>query len=185
MVIDSFKLSYATADSHVETEVRSMGTKMKKVMLVDDDPDFVEASKAVLERNGYAVAVAYNGHECLEKVLVEKPDLIVLDVMMATQGEGFNVSRELRNSEQTKHIPQLMVTSINKTVTFRFEPDETWLPVDVFIDKPLEPQRLLSEVEKWLRADTRHVSVQARACSLARDESSLSTKGRLSDACKS
>jgi len=129
-----------------------MSVKTKKVMLVDDDPDFVEASRAVLECNGYDVAVAHNGEECLEKVVDERPDIIVLDVMMRTRGEGFDVSRELRNSEQTKHIPQLMVTSVNKTVTFSFEPDETWLPVDVFIDKPLEPHQLLSEVKRRLGA---------------------------------
>ena len=94
------------------------------------------------------LSAAYSGAEGLEKVLIDKPDLIVLDVMMASQGEGFNVSRELRNSEQTKHIPQLMVTSVNKTVTFTFEPDETWLPVDAFMDKPLQPEQFLSEVRR-------------------------------------
>ena len=135
-----------------------MNTK-KKILLVDDDADFVNLHKAALERNGYEVAVAYNGNECLEKVLIEEPDLIVLDVMMATKSDGFNVSRELRNSEQTKHIPQLMVTSINETTTFRFERDETWLPVDALIDKPLEPQQLLAEVEKLLRVNMRQFSV--------------------------
>lgn len=127
-----------------------MDTAKKKVMLVDDDADFVEIHKAVLEKNGYAVAVAYNGDECVKKTRQEKPDLIVLDVMMATQSEGFNVSRDLRNSERTKNVPILMVTSINDTVPYKFEPDDTWLPVDSFVEKPIEPEALLEKVNTML-----------------------------------
>jgi len=124
----------------------------KRVLLVDDDADFVEVNRAVLENSGYEVAVAYNGKECLEKVRAESPDVIILDVMMATHSEGFNVSRDLRNSEHTKNIPILMVTSINDTVPYKFERDDTWLPVDSFIEKPIEPQQLLEEVKKMLEA---------------------------------
>jgi CheY-like chemotaxis protein len=127
-----------------------MKTK-KTVLLVDDDADFVEMNRVVLENNGYRIVVAYNGTECLEKVRSEKPDLIILDVMMATQSEGFNVSRDLRNSEHTKNIPLIMVTSVNETVPFKFEPDDTWLPVDTFIEKPIAPERLLAEVNKRLK----------------------------------
>jgi CheY-like chemotaxis protein len=127
-----------------------MKTK-KTVLLVDDDADFVEMNRVVLENNGYRIVVAYNWTECLEKVRSEKPDLIILDVMMATQSEGFNVSRDLRNSEHTKNIPLIMVTSVNETVPFKFEPDDTWLPVDTFIEKPIAPERLLAEVNKRLK----------------------------------
>ncbi len=122
----------------------------RKILLVDDDADFVEINKAVLEKNGYEVIAAYNGAECLEKTRSESPDLIVLDVMMATQSEGFNVSRDLRNCEHTKDIPILMVTSINETVPYKFERDDTWLPVDSFIEKPIEPQQLLEKVASML-----------------------------------
>jgi two-component system alkaline phosphatase synthesis response regulator PhoP len=124
----------------------------KRVLLVDDDVDFVEANKAVLENNGYKVAVAYDGKECLEKVRSDRPDVIVLDVMMATHSEGFDVSRDLRNSEHTKSIPILMVTSINDTVPYKFERDETWLPVDSFVEKPIEPQNLLEELSRMVKA---------------------------------
>lgn len=124
----------------------------KKILLVDDDADFVEISKAALQENGYQVEVACNGEECLEKVRLDKPDLIVLDVMMTTRNEGFNVARALRNSEQTKGIPLILVTSVNATVPFRFEPDGTWLPVDALLEKPVSPQRLAEEVRKWLNA---------------------------------
>ncbi len=122
----------------------------KRVLLVDDDADFVAMNRAVLEAHGYQVAVAYNGKECLARVKKEKPDLIVLDVIMATQSEGFDVSRDLRGNERTKDIPLLLVTSVNTKVPFKFAPDETWLPVDKFIEKPIEPQRLLDEVNRAL-----------------------------------
>ena len=111
----------------------------KNILVVDDDPDFIEMNKLVLEKKGYEVTVANSGQESLGKIQAKKTDLIILDVMMASLDEGFEVSRDLRNSEQTKNIPILMVTSINDTVPFKFEPDETWLPVDDFLlfGKPL------------------------------------------------
>jgi len=126
--------------------------RKRTILLVDDDADFVQIQKTALQEGGYDVHVAYNGEECLAQVRANKPDLIVLDVMMATRNEGFNVSRDLRNSEQTKDIPLVMVTSVNSMVPFRFEPDGTWLPVDSFLEKPVSPDRLLEEVEKWLNA---------------------------------
>ena len=128
-----------------------MSTDAKKVLIVDDDADFVAMHKAVLEENGYQVAAAYNGRECIEKVKTDKPDLIVLDVMMTTPSEGFDLSRELRNGEHTKTIPVLMITAINETVPFKYEPDDTWLPVAAFIEKPVAPERLLAEIDNRLK----------------------------------
>ena len=122
----------------------------KKLLVVDDDSDFVEVNKLILEKNGYEVTAAYNGQECLDKIRAKKPDLIILDVMMTRKDEGFEVSRDLRNSEQTKNIPILMITSINDVVPFKFEPDETWLPVDDFLEKPVGPEQLLDKVSKML-----------------------------------
>jgi len=119
-----------------------------KVLLIDDDQDFVDMNKAVLEKDGYEVAVAYNGEQGMEKARNEAPQVIVLDVMMATRSEGFNVARELRSSPVTRGIPILLVTAINDTVPFKFEPDETWLPVEDVIEKPVPPERLLSLVEE-------------------------------------
>lgn len=126
-------------------------SNMKKIMLVDDDADFIAMNKAVLENNGYKVVVAYSGKECIKKVKTEMPDLIVLDVMMDNKTDGFHVTYDLRNNEETKNIPILMVTSINKEVPYKFERDDTWLPVDEFVEKPLEPQKLLTEVKKRIK----------------------------------
>ena len=127
-----------------------MGKKNKTILVCDDDRDFVEVVSVLLKEKGYDVVAAYNGEECLGSVQEDQPDLILLDVMMATTTDGFNVSRELRNSEQTKAIPIIMITAVNETVPYKFEPDDTWLPVDTFIEKPVEPERLLAEIRQKL-----------------------------------
>lgn len=118
----------------------------KKVLLVDDDYDVVEANRIMLEHHGYTVVAAYNGRECVEMAQSEEPDIIVLDVMMNTLTEGFHVVRDLRRSEQTRNIPILMLTAIGDRYRLDFEPDDTWLPVDAFMAKPGPPARLLAEV---------------------------------------
>lgn len=116
------------------------------ILLVDDDPDFLEQNRLLLEANGYAVRTAASGRECLDEVEDCRPDLIILDMVMGDRTEGFDVSRELRNSEYTKGIPLVMITSVNDTIPFRVEPDRTWLPVDALIEKPVDPALLLSVV---------------------------------------
>jgi CheY-like chemotaxis protein len=122
----------------------------KTVLLVDDDADFVEMNRVLLERNGYAVRVAYSGKQCMEEVAGHRPDLVILDMVMENQSDGFNVSRELRNSEYTKTIPLVMITSVNDTIPFHIEPDRTWLPVDALLEKPVDAQLLLAVVNKAL-----------------------------------
>ena len=127
-----------------------MSESAKKVMLVDDDPLFLDENRAMFEVHGYKVSVAYNGVECLTMARSEQPDAIVLDAAMPFLSDGFRVSRELRESELTKHIPQLMVTCINERLGENFGRDDMWLPVDRFIEKPIGPRQLLDEVEKLL-----------------------------------
>jgi len=121
---------------------------MAKVLIVDDDADFVEVNKMVLEGNGYEVVCAYNGEEGKQKALAEKPDVIILDVMMTTKTEGFDVARELRQKDETKKIPIIMLTAVNQEVPWKFGPDEVWLPVDEFLEKPVKPDTLLAAVKK-------------------------------------
>ena len=123
----------------------------KTILLVDDDPDFLEQNRLLLEANGYAVRTAASGRECLEEVEDCRPDLIILDMVMGQRTEGFDVSRELRNSEYTKGIPLVMITSVNDTIPFRVEPDRTWLPVDALIEKPVDPALLLGVVQRVCR----------------------------------
>lgn len=122
----------------------------KTVLLVDDDADFVEMNRVLLEEHGYTVHVAYSGRQCLEEVAARRPDLVILDMVMEKPSDGFDVSRELRNSEYTKTIPLVMITSVNDIMPFRIEPDSTWLPVDTLIEKPVDPALLLSIVNRIL-----------------------------------
>ncbi len=119
-----------------------------KIMLVDDEPDFVEVTQTLLESHSFDVVTAHSGAEARQKAPEEKPDLIILDVMMETRTEGFDVARWLREREDTGRIPIIMLTAVNQEVPWRFEPDEMWLPVDTFLDKPVSPERLLGEVKK-------------------------------------
>jgi len=120
----------------------------KKVLVVDDEKELVEVTRVLLESNGYEVAAAYSGEECKKAVQEEKPDVIILDVMMETTSAGFDVARWLREQEDTKQVPIIMLTAVNQNVPWRFGTDEVWLPVDVFLDKPVSPEKLLREVEK-------------------------------------
>ena len=120
----------------------------KKVILVDDEKEFVEVTKVLLESNGFEVVTAYDGASGREQAAAEKPDLVVLDVMMETKTAGFDVARWLRTNDGTKEIPIIMLTAVNQEVPWRFEPDDIWLPVDVFLDKPVSPERLLAEATK-------------------------------------
>jgi CheY-like chemotaxis protein len=130
-----------------------------KILIVDDDPDIVEALKMTLEANHYKVYTAANGTEGLRQVKTVTPDLIILDVMMDTITEGFQVSYQLRNqdpkSEYAKYsqIPILMLTAIveRKHMKFSTKADGDFLPVDDFVEKPIRPQVLLEKVKKLLK----------------------------------
>ena len=118
----------------------------KTVLLVDDDPVFVAAVSAVLESR-YRVDTAANGAQAFEKITQSPPDLIILDVMMDYMSEGFDVARKLRQNPETKRIPLIMLTGVDERYDFRAEVDESWVPCDRFLEKPVEPEALLAEVE--------------------------------------
>jgi CheY-like chemotaxis protein len=118
----------------------------KNVLLVDDDDVFVSALTAILE-SSYGVRSASNGTEALQKIQEERPDLIVLDVMMDYLSEGFDVARKLRTDPATKSIPLIMLTGVDRMYDYRMEMDESWVPIDRYLEKPVEPKTLLAEVE--------------------------------------
>ena len=129
-----------------------MTEQPKRILVVDDDVDIVEAMKTVLGASGYAVDTAASGTECLARVAEQKPDLIILDVMMESDTEGFHVSYKLKGDAGTKDIPILMLTAIGKKFGYKFSPneDEDYLPVEDFIEKPVEPGELVKRVEALL-----------------------------------
>ncbi len=126
----------------------------KTILVVDDDPDIVETTKTILETAGYKVVTASNGTEGLAKAKEVKPALVVLDVMMDKETEGFHVAYELRKDEGTKNIKILVLTAVGQKSGFKFgaETDGDYLPVDGFMEKPLEPKALLAKTAELLGA---------------------------------
>jgi CheY-like chemotaxis protein len=117
----------------------------KSVLLVDDDPVFVEAMTAVLETR-FRVRSAGNGAEAFRRIAEERPDLIILDVMMDYLSEGFDVARRLRRDQGTAQIPIVMLTGVDQMYDYRMEVDESWVPCERYLEKPVSPGDLLAEV---------------------------------------
>ena len=125
----------------------------KKVLIIDDEPDFVDAVSSILEAEGYDVISAPDGSEGFKKAKAESPDIILLDVMMTRKTEGFEVAQNFKNDEATKNIPVIMLTGIRKAMDIRFSlgPDDEWLPVKALLEKPVKPETLLSVIEENLK----------------------------------
>jgi len=123
----------------------------KKILLVDDDPDLLNAVRMILEAKNYEVAAAYGGVEGLQKARTENPDLIVLDVMMPDK-DGYAVCKELKSDPQLSRIPVLLLTAVVSHIsTTRFTQQmglET--EADDYIDKPVEPEVLVKRIETLL-----------------------------------
>ena len=129
----------------------------KRILLVDDDPDVRLTTRLPLEAAGYQVMEACNFAEAQAAVRKERPDLIVLDVMMDTATAGFQFALDLHNPNpqsefrEFSDIPIVMLTAIHTTTPIRFKPDEEYLPVQVFLEKPVEPAVLLEAVRRQLQ----------------------------------
>ncbi|MCX5635323.1 MAG: response regulator [Planctomycetota bacterium] len=119
-----------------------------RVLIIDDDPEFVEAMANVLDAKGYVVDSAPNGKIGIAKAREQKPDIILLDVMMTTKSEGFDVAREIHKEEKLKSVPVILITGVRREMSlpFGFESDETWLPVKGVLEKPVKPEVLLKTV---------------------------------------
>ena len=128
----------------------------KRILLVDDDPDIRLASRLPLESAGYQVFEAVNFSDGQAAVKKIKPDLVILDVMMDTTTAGFQFALDLHNTspdsefKEYKDIPIIMLTAIHSTTPMRFSPDADYLPVQVFLEKPVDPDVLLKTVRKLL-----------------------------------
>ncbi len=128
-----------------------------KILIVDDDPDLTKVLQTILESEQYTVITAANRTEGMEKIGINKPDLVILDVMMSTCQDGFEMSRELKENPECKDIPILMLTAVKDKFGIDFKSsagDPIWLPVDEFLDKPAEPHVLLTKVKKLLSKKT-------------------------------
>ncbi|RJO74423.1 MAG: DNA-binding response regulator [Myxococcales bacterium] len=121
---------------------------MAKILMIDDDRDLVDATRIVLESKGYQVFAAYNRSEGQKAVQTLKPDLILLDVMMEMEDDGFVLAQDLRR--QGVNTPIIMLTNIGKVLGMEFGRDDEMAPVNEFTEKPLEPRKLLALVQKYV-----------------------------------
>lgn len=136
--------------------------RQRKILVIDDDPDIVESIELVLKANSYQVATAGSAEEGLAKTRAEKPDLILLDIMMPEGIEGFQFVWDLRadSDPAVRNTPIMVLTAIHSTTELRFYPEQSdttykegeYLPVQGFIDKPVEPRELLSRLKKVLES---------------------------------
>jgi CheY-like chemotaxis protein len=121
-----------------------------KILIVDDDPDFVAATRLVLETEGYAVDSASGGAEALARIEHDPPDLMLLDVIMASPLEGVRVSQQMMTRRGLKDIPIIMITSILSTNHAEEFPQDQFLHINAWLNKPCPPAQLLAEVRSAL-----------------------------------
>ena len=121
-----------------------------KVLIIDDDPDFTLATETILEAHGYQVISASKGTEGFEKARNEKPDVILLDVMIEDAGAGLDTARKLRDDQKTDQIPVIIITSIRRAdqLLSSYAPGENWPNVKDALEKPVEPEFLIKTVKK-------------------------------------
>ncbi len=122
--------------------------KKQRILLVDDDVDFIDLNKAVLENHGFEVVVAFSAREGLEKVKFEQPQLIVLDLMMEKHDSGFGFAKALKSDPLYRNIPILLLTAVAGETGYDFsqELDGYWMKTDDYASKPLLPEELVKRI---------------------------------------
>ena len=121
----------------------------KKILIVDDDPNFLEICSAILEESDYQVDTASSSQEGLEKLVSERPDLLLLDIMMTTMDEGLNFATSMKQSEHLSKIPIMIVSAqpdAEKGYQRSVDKEMDWISADMFMEKPVNPQDLLHNV---------------------------------------
>jgi CheY-like chemotaxis protein len=124
---------------------------MAKVLVVDDDPDFVKVTTRVLEKAGHEVVSAANGAKALQAMRQDAPDVVLLDIMMSYILDGLDVSREMAEDPALKDVPVIMVTSLTGVKGSGMFPTDEYVPVDEWLSKPVDPDTLLGRVDQALR----------------------------------
>jgi len=122
---------------------------MAKILIVDDDPDILDAGRLFLEKAGHQIETGNNRATGMEKIASFKPDLLVLDVMMEQPDDGFAMAQELRR--QGLKLPILMLSSVSTASGLNFGQDDEMVPVDAFLSKPVEPAALVQKVAELLK----------------------------------
>jgi CheY-like chemotaxis protein len=129
-------------------------SEKKKIMVIDDDVQLVDTVKTLLESVGYQVSSAYQSEKGMELAKEVKPDLILLDIMFAGPPgpDGVEISRRLREDPVLKDTPVVVLSGVKKVLDMpvKLAPDEVYMPVAAFLEKPFKPSELLAEIEKIL-----------------------------------
>jgi CheY-like chemotaxis protein len=124
-----------------------------RVLIIDDDADYVAAVQHLLESGGFRVQTAPDGRQGYQLACTTHPDVILLDVMMTERTEGFFTLNRIRATPAVAETPVIVVSSIYvEHPRFRVDPEAGWLPADLFLPKPVDPSRLLEEVNRLIAA---------------------------------
>lgn len=125
----------------------------KRILVVDDDIDVRQTTRMILTGAGYEVLDAASRQEAEQQLASQKVDLMILDVMMETDTEGFHLAYKMRDDDKLKHIPIIMLTCIEEKTGQELTPEDSgdYLPVEVFLRKPLDPEELKAHVAKLLK----------------------------------
>ncbi len=124
-----------------------------KIMVIDDDPCIRDSLQTILESRQYTVVTAANRTEGMDKIKAEKPDLLILDIMMSSWLDGLDMSKKLKKDPIFSDMPIMMLTGVRRKTGFDLRPRDggpDWCSVDAYLDKPVAPEVLLAEVEKLL-----------------------------------
>jgi two-component system alkaline phosphatase synthesis response regulator PhoP len=130
-------------------------SEKKRLLIIDDDPDFVDAIRSILEGANYLVDIAHNPKDGLQALSSREYDLLLLDIMMGRGAEGIMIARKMRRDARFREIPVLIITGIREQIAFLFPGQPLhphFMPVDELVEKPVEPQFLLERVEALLQA---------------------------------
>ena len=140
-----------------------MGTR-KKLLVIDDDPDFVEVIVSILEDADYEVDAKYNPDEGFEALKTGSYDLLLLDVLMGRGAEGIMIARKIGDDERLRETPILIITGMREQIAFLFPGQPvhpSFVPIDELIEKPVKPDLLLEKVSELLRmAEERKAQTQ-------------------------
>ena len=121
-----------------------------KILIVDDDPDFVEYTRTVLETANWQVVSAGNSDQGMRVLAREKPDLVILDVIMSSILDGLSMSQRMADDPEFRHVPIVMVTSIANTDYLALFPTDESIHIDAFLTKPIAPAELLRQINRLL-----------------------------------
>ena len=124
---------------------------MVMVLVVDDDPDFVEITRTILEAKGYDVTTAVSGSQALKMMRQDAPDLVLLDIMMSHVLDGLDVSRVMSEDPELRKVPVVMISSITDSPSAGMFPTDEYLPIDAWISKPVQPKDLLEKVAQFVK----------------------------------